>query len=1128
MYEEKGGISIALTPDTPHQHQRNNPAQSSVESQSQPCTRRQSMQRLRRVKSRARQKAQNARAGIRVVTDMTQLQRPVPHHAQGKFVDSAALRALEGEPSSASIGSFSWMRRKTSRNQILKPSLRYTKTNIGADLSPNPGPIVIGISLPSEQVSDASPQTATLETPIDIGKYLPSVNGGNSSKQNNGRPNETPLKSVWSPDTPSTAYSSERSSSIYSQATNFAPLRVSGNIPPVPIVPENFRMERQGSIDQGKSPDSTIYTPFEEDSLSPHSAATSTKSPFGKGYTYRSGWWDHLTSPFAPSPQSTVNEPHSVFYPFVGMTMSTSPTNQHEQRPMKKAVSSIMTKNWVTPQSERWSAAENKKRPVPAPLSTPAYIVPLVPSIHTVAPFTSERGHQNLNTPSTATRLSITAISATNTLIVSPSSSRSASPSIVAPGARPLSPVRSSSSSLMANNPFMQSNTGSQQPTGSQSEKTNIPVAETVANEVPPEQPPPYSLCPPLRQISTVKYAATAPSHLRVNTQPLPSPGVVSPSMMGTMTSQGAINLEEVVLTPPPSGMAGTTIHGEDVNLPRRPPGAMPVAHMEDAPGVENKVERQRRRHEKEDVLVRRIGGYWRGRGCMPEEGCFGRSGREGRKKRRLICLLLLGIVLLIISLAIALPILLLHENSVEKQALPSIWLNLTDFPPMPTGVLTVTGAEKRVEVNTCVNPPTMWSCYLPKEDAEINDPFARDQPTLIFQVQFDNSGDQQWKIPQGVPPTSLPGDAEVDAGDGIGETIDKANKTANSTRRKSRFFSRALFRGSIVQRRVNSNEGDSQLFHPSPSPPSFQEMWFLGNTTDGVISDNKAGEPTPFYITILSSLSESAGVNALSKRQTAGLPSLGDITDELDKQKNETLTDEDANGDESGLETGVKVNLTGLLPPPSLNANGTGAKAVSMPTPAQQPVRLYDRGLPSEHYGFYAYFDKTIYLRSTKPASNDSDIVTEDLDGGSVESQARKLVTFSETRFFVRIWTQQSNATRLVNTENLPENGVPQADGRIVLSENSTSLAPGTFPYPVTFGLDTHGGNRTRKTAWLYNVNEGEMTINPADPLLILNNIGVAGSWINPRASGDPALGGFDGGTGGCRCLWQNFDRLN
>ncbi|KAK6707278.1 hypothetical protein SNK04_008277 [Fusarium graminearum] len=71
--------------------------------------------RVNRVKSRQRQKAQNAKAGIKLITDMSSFRRqnymPTPVERTGKFVDAAALKALEGEPTSASVGNWNWFKR---------------------------------------------------------------------------------------------------------------------------------------------------------------------------------------------------------------------------------------------------------------------------------------------------------------------------------------------------------------------------------------------------------------------------------------------------------------------------------------------------------------------------------------------------------------------------------------------------------------------------------------------------------------------------------------------------------------------------------------------------------------------------------------------------------------------------------------------------------------------------------------------------------------------------------------------------------------------------------------------------------------------------------------------------------
>ncbi|GKT42340.1 uncharacterized protein ColSpa_02521 [Colletotrichum spaethianum] len=248
--------------------------------------------------------------------------------------------------------------------------------------------------------------------------------------------------------------------------------------------------------------------------------------------------------------------------------------------------------------------------------------------------------------------------------------------------------------------------------------------------------------------------------------------------------------------------------------------------------------------------------------------------------------------------------------------------------------------------------------------------------------------------------------------------------------------------------------------------------MYFLGNTTDGIVSDSKAGEPTPFYLSILNSANETVGPNALDRRQNSEQP-LGDIS----------------------------VSL----PAPDLEADGTGAPAQLFPHALQQPVRLYDRGLPTEHYGFYTYFKRTIYLKSvtTLNGTDGESNVPLDKDGGSRRSEAKFLVTWSQTRFLVQIWTRSEDNTQLLTSN----------DGE----------KQGSMPYPVTVKTDTHGGQSGDKFVWHWPVTDRQ-GIDTANPKLLPNDIGFGGTLVNPRKDKDASFGGFDGGTGGCRCEWANF----
>src|SRR3569833_3041601 len=80
----------------------------------------------------------------------------------------------------------------------------------------------------------------------------------------------------------------------------------------------------------------------------------------------------------------------------------------------------------------------------------------------------------------------------------------------------------------------------------------------------------------------------------------------------------------------------------------------------------------------------------------------------------------------------------------------------------------------------------------------------------------------------------------------------------------------------SLFSREDGSTQSYDTGFTPKPDPPPFHEYWFLGNTTDGIVSSRKAGEPTPFYITFLPSLNSTpAGPNLVQRRGRTTMLSL-------------------------------------------------------------------------------------------------------------------------------------------------------------------------------------------------------------------------------------------------------------
>ncbi|OLN88695.1 hypothetical protein CCHL11_01900 [Colletotrichum chlorophyti] len=948
---------------------------------------RHSIQKLKRLKSRQRQKAQNAKAGIKVVTDMTKLRQQQGFQQnrsldprRPKFVDAAALRALEGSPNSASVGSWNWLKKRPSDQNGKSPQSAVSST-LEEDLSPNDRPIVIGIALPSEMADrELSPQTAVIETPHDLPPTY------QNKQQATVKPNAaTPLtpsqqKSVWSPDTPDTTspfQSPHRSSSIYSQATGFG-AGIAHDAPPVPLVPSNYKQqERVVSIilkddnedDDGGSP----CTLFEEDgvastrgkstkakevSKSPDSAATQTR-----------GWWDHITTPFLErkSPTVELKSESQLVKPserddWWSEKNTKGPTN--ESKDSKPTITNAKESKQVVVQRPGLPAS-----PKPSPRNVQTPIVKIPTPRRTPSPLMDRRDP-------------------------SPASSRSITP-------RP------------------------------QVQTEKVPLAQP--SPAPSEQPPPYS---PPQQQKAVRYRAVFPAGHPLQALYPQSPGPISPAINGTMSSQGSINMTDIPLTPAPRGAAPAQ---GSARLPDRFAGTfVPQEHFLAVSGDAHRVERQRQRHEKEEFAARKVGGFWKGRWCIPASGCYGRNGREGRKRRR-VCLGVCGASLLLSILVIVLCVTLVPRSSAAARV-DGIFVNLTNFPPMPTGVLSVVGPDNTAAVTGCSSPSTVWSCALPKEEHESVAPYRPNQPTFIMQIQWDNNTRNLWNVPNGEAPR--PGTGSTKRDSSLGGIIARA--------------------GAYIRRQTSA-------FEPNPAPPSFEEMYFLGNTTDGIISDDKGGEPTPFYLSILRSVNETFGPNALDKRQA---------------------TD----------------NFTVVLPPPDLQTDGTGAPAQLFPYPVQQPVRLYDRGLPTEHYGFYTYFKRTIYLKSVT-SLNGTDGETNvplDKDGGSRRSEANFLVTWSQTRFLVQIWTRSENSTQL-------------------LGNAASKERHGTMPYPVTIKTDTHGGQSGEKFVWHWPVDDRQ-GIDTTTPKLLPNDIGFGGTTVNPRRDRDASFGGFDGGTGGCRCEWVNF----
>ena len=989
---------------------------------------RQSMSKLKRLKSRQRQKAQNAKAGIKLDTDMSKFRtQKMPQHVAyqlrlsprdrqsrtGKFVDAAALKALEGDPSSPSIGSFAWLKKKPKDASKTKKANKKAKAATGLspqDLSPGERPIMIGFEMPADSDVVISPQTAVVATPYEL---FPTI-----SNPLKGPPQPQPV-SAWSPDSEdgrSLYRKSRAASSVYSTH----PL---ASMPPMPALPSDLRAKRKDvrrtTIIITDDDDEDLATPV---TLFEESPVEARKTPKAKGReraptdasSRSQGWWDQITTPFRPSPVERL--PISSISP-----AADEPDAWWKTKNEKKIFSEneearspeISPGSTAGPSNEWWKDVDEKRAPASRDVS----------SNHALPKGNLQRK------PS----LQIT---------------------VHAPSSPSLASSSRAGSVRVANH------------AQAHVEKARILVEES---QTPPltELPPPYERTPSKKQ--AVRYRAVFPPGHHLNSLYPPSPGPVSPGLAMTMTSQGAISMSDVPITPPPVATRGML----NVPLPPRTAGAFVSGdHFLAATGngVRQKAERRRRRHEKEEALAMRVGGFWKGRGCIPASGCYGRAGREGRKRRR-ICLGLVGGAVALIILIIVLAVTLTHRGAGSVPYSP--WLNLTDFPPMPTGVFTVVAPDNSNAISGCVSVTSLWSCSLPKEQAPGNSPYTATQPKFILQIQFDNNTRKSWDVTGQQPPQPTPNT--------IGEgTLQSANQTVSNTTAAGS-LGQPSRRGpasvtGFLRQILRGRDGPTYDpgISPDPSPPTFQEMWFLGNTSDGIVSDDKAGEPTPFYVTMLPSLDAPIGPNLVPR--------------------------------------GVLSNFSTTIPPPALNADGMGAPAVLLPHPIQQPVRLYDRGLPTEHYGFYNYFSKTIYttsINSSDANAGSNGAVVADLNGGALESQAQWLVTWGMTRFKVEFWTRSSNTTKLVN-------GGPNTVG-----DNSTR--PGTFPYPAAFTLDTHGGQPGLKGTYAFGVTP-DQHIDTSNFKFVPVSYGAGGTQINPAGVNNTSFGGFDGGTGGCQCVYQNF----
>ena len=179
-------------------------------------------------------------------------------------------------------------------------------------------------------------------------------------------------------------------------------------------------------------------------------------------------------------------------------------------------------------------------------------------------------------------------------------------------------------------------------------------------------------------------------------------------------------------------------------------------------------------------------------------------SGDEKSKKskrRRWCCAICCILIFVLVILGVVLGIVLGRSRS--SKSTEQVWFNITNYPPIPGGVLTVARPNLRTSVSGCVNPTSIWSCAVPKENQDGIKPNDPDQPNFVFDIRYDNGSSSNSKL-----------------------------------RRSGSGAPRAWRRDVLLPR-------DSLLAQASPKPPTLDEYRFLGNTTDNISEPFEGEERT-------------------------------------------------------------------------------------------------------------------------------------------------------------------------------------------------------------------------------------------------------------------------------------------
>jgi hypothetical protein len=445
--------------------------------------------------------------------------------------------------------------------------------------------------------------------------------------------------------------------------------------------------------------------------------------------------------------------------------------------------------------------------------------------------------------------------------------------------------------------------------------------------------------------------------------------------------------------------------------------------------------------------------------------------------------------VAVLLALMVVLLVLFVRPKAPTSSLPPGLavqasWLNTTGFPAAPVGVSTVAQPKLAQADGTCMPSASLWSCNAGNEQGMGSGEDAG-TPNFRLQVSFRN----------GTVPSS-----------------------------QTALLSRHLNSRIVPRHRLHARDSATDiLFTPAPNPPTIGDMRFIGQTTDGISTAPFEGEETPFYISLLSpKVLSKRSDEAISKRMPADSAFPYPTNDEPSNSGPSGNTNSQPSTTPTVISGAIPSTAPTVIPAITTQKDGRVASPILYPLVAAQPLRLFDRGKPTEHYGFYTYFDRIQYITH----ANDTSLLTSssNLSSSSPTTPTQYALIFSQSRFHVQIWTRRGTLHSLPSSSST-DNSPPAKDSS---ANNFTST--GSLPYPVTFTLDRHGGQATAKGVYAYEmdpvtnrvVNGGrKFWVDEKRGAQLVGAAGVPRSLSPLGKRDDSVVGGVDGGSGGCSCRW-------